>query len=349
MQCLWHCLLSLLLIIKPNSSAALGLQSWLSRLDGHNGSGRFLLISAPRNAQIAYVELPEDGSFANLRPQTLIHGGLHHPQGLAVDKRRRILYVADPDSKRILGYQLAVEKGSLRVVGGQRIVAQHAESRWVAVDESGNVFFSVEPDSRILKVAGHRAMQGNTEPELVYSGNSLMQVSQPGGVAVDGVHLYWTNKHFGTKAGSVVKASEHFLDAGPPTDVSVLAMNAEKSYGICLASMGNVFFTDSSTYLYGVKKSGGKVEEVSDRFMKPRGCAWDGDGTVFVADRGANSVYAFPSNMAKVEHAKVEKAFHFEDAFGLAVLGAGSRLSVSFLVWALPVLGLMRAECMWCR
>mmetsp|Transcript_58091 Transcript_58091/g.107280 ORF Transcript_58091/g.107280 Transcript_58091/m.107280 type:complete len:346 (+) Transcript_58091:74-1111(+) len=309
-------------------AAAIALQSWLSDSGDGEGSNRFLLVSAPRTSEIAYVELRKDGSFANMRPQTLIHGGLHHPQGLAVDQRRQILYVTDPDSKRIVAYQLAVDRGSLRVVGSPVTISRRAESRWVAVDDAGNVFFSDEPDNMILKVPAptlHDGQAGATTPEVVYSGLSLLQVSQPGGIAVDGLHVFWTNKHYGTKAGTVVKASERAHDSSIK-DVSVLAMNAEKSYGICLA-MHNIYFTDADTFLYGVKKSGGRVEQVSESFVKPRGCAWDGDGTVFVADRGANAVYALAGDMQELQHTSVQKVFHFQDAFGLAVLGRSSALA----------------------
>mmetsp|Transcript_8560 Transcript_8560/g.20154 ORF Transcript_8560/g.20154 Transcript_8560/m.20154 type:complete len:349 (+) Transcript_8560:72-1118(+) len=317
--------------ICTHRAAAIALQSWLSPSADAEGSNRFLLVSAPRTSEIAYVELRKDGSLMNMTPQTLIHGGLHHPQGLAVDQRRQVLYVTDPDSKRILAYQLAVDQGALRVVGSPVAISRHAESRWVAVDDAGNVFFSDEPDNLILKVPAdavrvHEGQAGVTSPEVVYSGLSLLQVSQPGGIAVDGLHLFWTNKHFGTKAGTVVRASERANHGGSVQDVSVLAMNAEKSYGLCLG-MHNIYFTDADTFLYGVKKSGGRVEQVSEEFVKPRGCIWDGDGTVFVADRGANAVYALAGDMQELRHSSVEKAFHFEDAFGLAVLRGASTLA----------------------
>merc|ERR1719277_1603859 len=91
--------------------------------------------------------------------------------------------------------------------------------------------------------------------------------------------------------------------------------------------MGNVFFTDSEKALYGVKKNGGPVAEVTSLLDKPRGCAWDGDGTVYVADRGAGAVYSFASNMHVISKTEVKRAFEFEDAFGLAVMtGSAAKL-----------------------
>lgn len=293
----------------------------------HGASGDlsgFLIISAPRNAKVSWVKLPEDGSFEGLKPETLIDEGLQHPQGIAVDQKRRRLYVADPDAQKIYSYKLVVDGDVLRTKGEQTIVAHDRESRWVTVDGMGNVFFSDEPQNLILKVSADKVLRGDAVPEVVYNGGSLSQVNEPGGVAVDNFHVYWTNKHFGTEAGSLVRGSEEPSMFGPADTVSVLARNAVKSYGVCLA-LGNVYYTDSERFLYGVKKTGGPVAEVSSALNTPRGCAWDGDGTVFVADRGANAVYSFAGDMHTLARAEMKRAFAFEDAFGLAVLTSSAR------------------------
>merc|ERR1719330_758983 len=193
-------------------------------------------MSTPRNGKVAWIKLPESGNFTGLEPETLIGEGLRHPQGITVDKRRQRLYVADPDVQKIYGYQLSVKGGRIMTDGRQRVVAEGVESRWVAVDGSGTVFFSDEPQNRILKVPADRALRGDTTPEVVYSGESVAEVNEPGGVAVDNFHVFWTNKHFGTQAGSLVRGSEH---AGDTVSLSVMARNTVKSYGVCIA-MGNV-------------------------------------------------------------------------------------------------------------
>merc|ERR1740129_237614 len=115
------------------------------------------------------------------------------------------------------------------------------ESRWVAVDGTGTLFFSDEPQNRILKVNADTALRGDTTPEVVYSGDSIAEVNEPGGVAVDNFNVFWTNKHFGTQAGSLVRGSEHPpLNVAPEFSLSVLAKNSVKCYGVCIA-LGNVF------------------------------------------------------------------------------------------------------------
>lgn len=281
----------------------------------------FLIISTPRSGKIQYVKMPANGDLSGAVPKTLIDTGLKHPQGLAIDHKRKRLFVADPDVQKIYAYQIQVNGDTLSTDGRQTIVSDNAESRWVAVDGLGNVFFSDEPKSRILKITMARMVRGNTNPEIVYSGKDVTQVSHPGGVAVDNFHVFWSNKRFGTKAGTVVKASEVVEPGSGPLEksLSVIASNSAKSYGVCLA-LNNVFFTDSERNIFGVKKTGGEVSEISHALKKPRGCVWDGDGTVFVADREQNAVFSFAGNMHKIEKADVTKVLDIEDAFGLAFL-----------------------------
>lgn len=322
----------------------MGLRAWFSAaflltlgVSTDEFSKKFLIISAPENARVSYIMLPESGSFANVRPRTLIDTGLQHPQGLAVDQKRKRLLVADPDVMKLYAYQLIISDDGLSVDGAQTVIASNAESRWVAVDGLGNIFFSDEPSNQILKVSADRSLRGDTTPEVVYNGNSVSEVNRPGGIAVDGFHVFWTNKHFGTQAGSVVRGAEH-PDPGvqPEHAIHVLAKNTEKSYGVCMA-LGNIFYTNEDTYLYGVRKTGtGRITEVSNRLNKPRGCVWDGDGTVYIADRGANAVYSFAGTMHTITRAELSKAFDFEDAFGLAVItGAARHFAV---VTAVPLL-----------
>ena len=60
-------------------------------------------------------------------------------------------------------------------------------------------------------------------------------------------------------------------------------------YGICIAG-NNVYYTDKRTNLYGVKKHGGGIATISESMKGPRGCAWDGDGTIYVADMEGGKV-----------------------------------------------------------
>lgn len=302
----------------------------------------YLLISQPRSGKVKYVRVPTSGDLSKATQHTLIDKGLQHPQGLAIDHKRKRLFVSDPDVRKIYAYTISENGDTLSTDGRQTVVSEDVESRWVAVDGLGNVFFTNEPDSRILKINMARMVRGNTVPEVIYDGKNLTQVNHPGGVAVDNFHVYWTNKRFGTKAGTLVKGAEVINSDGLlEENVAVLAKNSPKSYGVCLA-LNNVFFTDSEKSIFGVKKTGGKVSEVSGILKKPRGCVWDGDGTVYVADRQQNAVFSFPGNMHHITQAEVTKVLDIEDAFGLAFLSSSSR-AWSFVALLVTVIATFRA------
>lgn len=316
---------------------------------------KFLIVSAPRYGQIAYMNVRKGGTVANLqiggkrqddpmaKMTPLITSGLVHPQGIAVEQRRSQLLVADPDVKKVYAYRLSSYESKL-IAGGRTVLADGAEARWVTVDGIGNVFFSDEPGNKILKISAEQAARGDTTPQVVYDGTSLTQLSSPGGISADSFHTFWVNKIAGTRVGSIVRGSQ--VSGGALSQVAALARNSDKSYGLCVA-YNNIFYTQPEKVIFGVKKAGSPVAVVSNRLTNPRGCVWDGDGTVYVADKGANAVYAFAANMLQIGATELVKAVDFEDAFGVAVFsgacGSNSplRLAVNFLM---PVVLLLRSQ-----
>lgn len=288
---------------------------------------KFLIVSAPRHGRIAYTKISRRGTRSQASMRTLIETGLVHPQGLAVDQRRGQLLVTDPDSRRIFSYRLHVHGDEL-TVDQPTVLAEGTEARWVAVDGVGNVFFTDEPSNQVNRISAENIRQGISRPEVVYDGNSLTQVSSPGGIAIDSFYAYWVNKQIGTQVGSVIKGSESPDTTNLASSVQTLASNSDKSYGVCLA-LNNVFYTQPESTIYGVKKTGSAVTTISDQMTNPRGCVWDGDGTVFVADRGANAVYSFAGNMQDLGAAHITKAVDFEDSFGVAVFSSASQKTVA--------------------
>jgi len=276
------------------------------------------------------------GSREGTKP--LIDSGLKSPQGIAIDQKRQKLYVTDPDSRKIFSYSLVFNNGVLLTDGKQTVAAQNVEARWVAVDGVGSLFFTDERDNLIQKVSADKILRGDPTPTVLYSGISVSQVSAPGGIAVDNFHAFWTNKAVGTLVGSVVKGFETPPETNVAASVKAIAKNAVKVYGVCL-SMNNVFYTDSETYVYAVKKTGGAIAEVTSKLLQPRGCTWDGDGTVYIADKAGNAVYSFPGNMHTLTPMKLTKTVDFEDAFGVAVISSSLRARLTL---SLGVLGLLR-------
>lgn len=260
--------------------------------------------------------------------QPLVEHGLVHPQGLAVDQKSGRLYVADPDSRRIFAYPLSAS-GDLLEAGAPVVCADDVEARWVSLDGHGSLFFSDEAHNQILTISALQMSTGNLTPAVVFDGKESTQVSFPGGVAVDALHAYWVNKQSGAEVGSLIQASvssragRNLTPSNAPSaaEAPMLALSsvAEKSYGICLAAQ-NIFFTQPEATLIGVKKGRSDgVATISNTLQNPRGCVWDGDGTVYVADRGAGAVFSFAGNMPVLSAVQLTKTADLEDAFGVAV------------------------------
>lgn len=280
----------------------------------------------------------------DLKLRTLISTGLTFPQGLAVDAWRKYLYVADPTLNELVYYVLDPRSEDRLYVGKQRVAAKGVEVRWVTCDNIGNVYFTVESTQRIMRITAAKLDAGDTTPEVVFEGSQSPSVSAPGGIAMDNYFTYWTNKLDPDKAGTVVR--------------SLLAVNSEtkeltktniKSYGICMA-VNNVFFTDETRNLFGISRLGGdSPTKVSDAFEEPRGCAWDGQNTVYVADKKKNAVYSFPAAMPTLrENIPLQLTSYMEGAYGVAVYTVGEAagalaLSPSLIAALLPCVAALLA------
>lgn len=286
-----------------------------------------------------YVRVKQGGMEATSeKPKTLVGGQLKAPQGLAVDVPRSKLYVADPDLKQIKAYRL-YSSGDYLAASDANVAIDNVESRWVAVDSGGHVYATDEGKNLVLKQSLQNMAAGNTTADVIYDGKTVSGVSAPGGIAVDSYYTYWANKATGMKAGSVVKGKTAPELATLQTAWTPIASNSDKTYGVCMAT-NSIFYTQPDAVLYGVKKRGGTPAVVSDRLTNPRGCAWDGDGTVYVADRGANAVFSFAGNMQTIGAAMVQRAVSVDDAFGVAVFSGGSQRHRALGTFALALVAL---------
>lgn len=280
---------------------------------------KFLVISAPKLSKVVYYILTPPARFA--RP--LISRDLKTPRGVAVDNDRLNLFVCDPAAGRIYWYKLivtAIGGGRLETDKRQKIAVNNVEARWVSVDTKGNLFYTNERDNLIQWKSFAEFESGNQMARTLYDGKAIQAVSSPGGIAADGFNLFWTNKAVGTEYGSVVKALEEPPEADVSASVQPIADNALKVYGVCAAGP-NIFYTEGNK-VYGVKKVGGAVGVVSDTMKQPRGCTFDGDGTVYIADQTGNAVYSMPANLESVHPEPLDKVLDFADSFGLALVVA---------------------------
>lgn len=285
---------------------------------------KFLIVTAASTGKVAYLKLPDYGGPApgGESFKTLIDKGLTFPQGVAIDEYRKKLYVADPNIGKLVRYDLYNHGDSLSV-GKQQVIAEDVEVRAVAVDGLGNVFFTEEPSQRIMRVTAKMIEDGVTEAQTIYSANATSTVSSPGGVALDNYFVYWLNKDSGTQAGTLIRAHQEPLNPSREDEsTKTMATNAIKCYGICLA-LNNVFYTDENSNLYGIPRAStarSNPVTITSALQQPRGCAYDGGGTVYIADKAANAVYQFASNMSPLHpHVTLMKAGDLQGAFGVAI------------------------------
>lgn len=299
---------------------------------------RFMIISSPTEGNILYRVLPGFATRSRLdeeyqvpSPYILIDGsqkcmgtsctensnqGLKSPQGIALwhgGEHRRI-YVSDCEAKNIYRYELTVipaQEDSAPVIhAGQQIAVLRnvpGGARWLTVDGLGNLFFSVEEKNEIqmIDVKYLNGQPGTAVVKVLYTQAGSSTVSGPGGIVADNFYLYWANKASGQASGTVIKAYERpkqsplFMSKFP----KVIAQNLDRAYGVCMVK-DTIYFTQENTGLYAVKKEGGAIAEVSGEFQTPRGCAWDGDGGLYVADRLANAIYRLPANFQELRTVK---------------------------------------------
>lgn len=314
-------------------------------------SSRYLIISSPKMTQVYYAKLLSAGDAAlrkklELRPLTL-PGATKMPTGVATDNARMVVYVADPGSSTIVAVPVFIneaENGKL-VTGDIKVVVTGCAAHWVAVDGKGNLFYT-EPDNNDIKtvpgVSLDKLIAGQPvtiEPVSLYAAAgtpAVASVQKPQGIAVDNFNLYWGNSETGTTVGSIMMGYEVPPDLNKEKLVKLLSQNENEVYGVCMSAM-HIFYTGSSL-VYGMRRSGGTAATITDKLQAPRGCTWDGDGTIYIADKDGNGVYAFAGDTPSLSPRGLVKALDVKDPYGLATLSGAWRLPGAGLALAAALL-----------
>eukprot|EP00933_Yihiella_yeosuensis_P082326 TRINITY_DN96176_c0_g1_i1.p1 TRINITY_DN96176_c0_g1~~TRINITY_DN96176_c0_g1_i1.p1 ORF type:complete len:388 (+),score=80.11 TRINITY_DN96176_c0_g1_i1:139-1302(+) len=306
---------------------------------------RYLLATSPKTANVYWVQLP---SFQDLtvpseeRPlpnaQVLIDGdaskctgwscdetseqGLVTPQGLAL---RQIggaaaqLYVSDPTVGNIYRYKVDISwRGMVRAGKQERIQkGLKGEARRLTMDSYGNLFYTISRSGKIKMISAKSLATAIPRSETLYEAKSFPAVAGPAGIVSDNYNLFWANSEGNAKTGNVVKASAA-MQKTPEALTSSDGMYRALATDICIAR-DNVFFTGQTRSLFAVKADGGgKPFEITHHLTKPRGCAYDQESTLFVADE--NQIISLPANLGeprKIKH--LDKVAFIEDADQLVI------------------------------
>merc|ERR1719506_733195 len=317
---------------------------------------QFLLISSPKEMKVVYsVVTPGQAAGSQVAP--VVDSGLLGPQGIAVDRVRGILYIADPPSQKIFSYQLRVSNELLTSDSKQVTIVEGMEVVWLSVDSHGSLYFTVAMSDEVNAIdrevlskiqsgdilasalktesqhaadvardlAANKLLESENLPtpkpalkptiQVIYSkAEGEDSASAPAGIAADGITVYWGNGAAGTTLGALIAGQRHPSEGQA---VVKLGSNTNTAFGVATSSNA-VFYTDKTQFVYGVKKAGGTPQKMTTALQSPRGLAWDGDGTVFVADQAGSMVYSFPSG--RIAPAALSRTTSLHDAFGLAII-----------------------------
>jgi len=274
---------------------------------------------------------------------------IKEPRGLAVDSLRKILYVVNGDagSPKLYAARIYHNNAGQVACEAPKLIALGLTSNWVSVDFRGKVFFVASnqilsiPVAIVTKkldgaalIADPTATTATTDEEpveadkvkedadnaesasVVYDGGKVTGVSMPIGLAVDGYRMFWSNGENGKQDGVLVQGMENPMGS---TKVNKLAANIPMAHGVCITS-SRVYYTDEENNVFSTKVNGGDVTTVTDKLQKPRGCVFDGDGTVFIADQGDNKIVSFAGAGAELGPRRLSLSLVVQEPFGLAVL-----------------------------
>jgi len=168
----------------------------------------------------------------------------------------------------------------------------------------------------------------------LYEGDVTPQVTVPGGVVSDSYRLYWTNMANGSEAGTVCagRVDPELPLVGNQSGLSPfpavpLTRTMDSAYGIAKSNTVVFYSTNMSGTgsVYGVMDDGTTMAFVSS-LVSPRGLAWDGDSTIYVADEATNRIYSFPAGRM-MSDAPLTLTAVLDAPFGVALLSRTDSVS----------------------
>jgi len=171
----------------------------------------------------------------------------------------------------------------------------------------------------------------STDVQYLYEGSVNSHVAAPGGIAVDGYNLYWTNMNQGTADGCVVRGQiSPELPRGATSNATfpaaALTTAVDQAFGIAKSTNMIVFSSNNTGIgkIYGLFERTGQVHQFSSALAEPRGLVWDGDQTVYVADEVMNGVWSLPVGRL-ADETPLTKAAVLDGAYGVALLTQNDR------------------------
>lgn len=292
-----------------------------------------------------------------LQVSALITAGLDDPRGVAFDRSSQRLFVADHGMKRLVSYNVQVNDGQLASDRMRTVLLDNVPVEWITLNSAGDLLYTSEEaiykmprdvvdrlvardfDASLVQVkAESHPDEGQSVQPAVYTlfgaDGKKQHLNKPGGIVADGSDLYWTNKADGKNGGAVVAARLQVGAANSSAgQTTPLSTNFASAHSVAKAG-GKLFFTakpdtgrDGRSIIGRDVASGVEVEmvtagEAGTSVAKFHGMAWDGDGTIFLADEASGGVYSFPSGRL-MNDAPLTLLAEVPGAFGVALATAG--------------------------
>lgn len=348
---------------------AVSLAARETAIEKDGSSKQYLIASFPMSRQVNYMVTP-DPTWMPLVPQDGLEApqsicvDRHNRRLFVADPSVGMVYWFQLE---MLG------DGRLLSDGRQRLAASNIVANGLALDGVGNLYISGRSHGTtsmdgIFKQDVHELDKGIpaaatavwTSENCVFfpppgTNASAPLIFQPAGIALDAFHVYWGNKVRPPNGTALVQARAR----GPPRQnlpsmteaakeryaarynatMKPLADNVNGVSGILLtpnavlyAARGGVYGINLNQAGRGCGADGSLCHRVAS-VIDPTSMVWDGDGTVYVADRGSGRVLSFPSG-ALTKHTVVEAA-PARGVFGIALFVKSRACAVAPAAFAL--------------
>lgn len=164
----------------------------------------------------------------------------------------------------------------------------------------------------------------------LYEAGMSDAIGTPGGLVVSGTELFFGNRVGAQSKGDVVQCMSDpeqvppmGLDASGEEETFTtvpLSRNAFGVYGV-VRTFKHVIFSDQKNNVYGVSPSLGtqNATTLTRSLGAPRGLAWDGDNTVFIADETNDAIFWMGCSTLMADR-PITPVVRFSGPFGLALL-----------------------------
>lgn len=237
---------------------------------------------------------------------------MQNPTALALRQRgggRGTLYVSDEGAGKIFAYDITTSwRGYSLEAGPQHTVVSNLTKDGVggatglAVDGLGNLFYTLGKAGKVQLLSKQSLASKEPVAKTLYSAKSLPAVAAPTGIVADSFNVFWANKQGTAKTGTVMQAASATKSV-PRAVTDKSDVYKAMALNLCLAR-DNLFFTGETPSLFAVKAAGGDAVEIFTNFSEPRGCTYDDESTLYVADSGRNAVMSLPANLVALRPIK---------------------------------------------